>query len=234
MVPTAYHTFFGGCASVAGTLIGLLFVAISVSPHKHVGTKAPLAFQVQAGVAFTTLINALVIALAALLPGHNLGTAAVILAGAGISSTIGMTVLRLRDRPGRRRLWGLAIIPVLGVLYLLQLHSGIDLLLHPGSIDPIHFQALLIIAFFMIAIARAWHMIGASDSGLLAVVGNLVRERNGTPPTPSTAVPTSAADAETTNLDRATRDDRAPRPAVSPGIKPAVSPPLVSAECPIG
>ena len=83
MVPIAYHTFFGAGASVAGTLIGLLFVAISVSPHKHVGTKAPLAFQVQAGVAFTTLINALVIALAALLPGRNLGTAAVILAAAG-------------------------------------------------------------------------------------------------------------------------------------------------------
>ncbi len=27
MVPTAYHAFFGGCASVAGTLIGLLFMA---------------------------------------------------------------------------------------------------------------------------------------------------------------------------------------------------------------
>jgi hypothetical protein len=87
MVPPAYHTFFGGCASVAGTLIGLLFVAISVSPHKHVGSRAPLPFQIQAGVAFTTLINALVIALAALLPGNNLGTAAAILAGAGISST---------------------------------------------------------------------------------------------------------------------------------------------------
>lgn len=49
MAPTSYHTFFGGCASVAGTLIGLLFVAISVAPHKHLGTNAPLAFQIQAG-----------------------------------------------------------------------------------------------------------------------------------------------------------------------------------------
>ena len=60
MVPSAYHAYFGGCASVAGTLIGLLFVAISVSPHKDTGRRAPLSFQVQAGAAFTKLIDALV------------------------------------------------------------------------------------------------------------------------------------------------------------------------------
>jgi hypothetical protein len=37
MVPIPYHAYFGGCAAVAGTLIGLLFVAISVSPHKQSG-----------------------------------------------------------------------------------------------------------------------------------------------------------------------------------------------------
>jgi hypothetical protein len=213
MVPTAYHTFFGGCAGVAGTLIGLLFVAISVSPHKHVGTKAPLAFQVQAGVAFTTLITTLVIALAALLPSTNLGTAAVILAGAGISSTIGMTVISLRDRPGRHHLWGLAIIPVLGVLYLLQLHSGINLLQHPRNPNPVHFEALLVIIFFMIAIYRAWQMIGARDTRVVAVVGDLVRERHATPPTSPKTAPTSTADANTTDLDWATRGDSDPHRA---------------------
>ena len=200
-----------------GTLIGLLFVAISVSPHKHVGTKAPLSFQVQAGVAFTTLINALVIALAALLPSTNPGTAAVILAGAGISSTIGMTVVSLRDRPGRHHLWGLVIIPVLGVLYILQLHSGINLLQHPRNPNPVHFEALLVIIFFVIviviviAIARAWQMIGARDTGLIAVVADLVRERHETPPTSPKTVPTSTADADSTDLNGATR--RAQRPA---------------------
>jgi hypothetical protein len=218
MVQTAYHTFFGGCAGVARTLIGLLFVAISVSPHKHVGTKAPLAFQVQAGVAFTTLINALIIALAALLPSNNLGTAAVILAGAGISSTVGMTVVSLRDRPGCHHLWGLTIIPVLGVLYILQLHSGISLLQHPRNPNPVHFEALLVIIFFVIAIARAWQMIGARDTGLMAVVADLVRERHPTPPTFPKTVPTRTAEADTTNLDWATGPDSDSRPAVSPEI----------------
>jgi hypothetical protein len=111
MVPTTYHAFLGGCAGVAGTLIGLLFVAISVSPHKHVGSRAPLAFHVQAGVAITTLIDALIVALVALLPGQNLGTATVILAGVGLSATIGLIVLSVHDWPGRRHLWGPVVVP---------------------------------------------------------------------------------------------------------------------------
>jgi hypothetical protein len=184
MVPTAYHAYFGGCASGAGTLIGLLFVAISVSPHKDVGRRAPLSFQVQAGVAFTTLIDALIVALAALIPGNSLGTASVFLACTGISSTIGMTVLSLRDWPGRRHLWSLVIIPVLGALYVLQLLNGINLLLRPSDPGPGHFQALLVIIFFMIAIYQAWQMIGARNTRMLATVVDLLRDR-----TTATVVP---------------------------------------------
>jgi hypothetical protein len=219
MTPASYHAFFGGCASVAGTLIGLLFVAISVAPHKHLGAKAPLAFQIQAGVAFTTLINALVIALAALLPGTNLGTIAVLLAAVGISSTIGMSVLAFRDQPQRRQLWRLVIIPVLGVLYLLQLHNGISLLSHPSNAGLVHFQALLLLVFFVMAIARAWQMIGARVTGLLAVIGALMRERNETPPTSPRTGQTSAPNALTTDLDCATRNDSDSRPAASPEIR---------------
>jgi hypothetical protein len=183
MTPASYHAFFSGCASVAGTLIGLLFVAISVTPHKHLGTKAPLAFQIQAGIAFTTLIDALIIALTALLPGTNLGTTAVVLAAVGISSTIGMTILALRHRPARHQLWILTIIPGLGSLFALQLHSGISLLSHPSNTGPVDTQALLILAFFVIAIVCAWQMIGVQITGLLTVLGTLLRERSQPHPT---------------------------------------------------
>jgi len=173
---------------VAGTLIGLLFVAISVSPHKDVGVRAPLAFQVQAAVAFTALVPALVIALFALLPGQSLGTVAVIVAVGGISPTIGMTVLSLRGRPGRRQLAGLIIIPVIGLLYILQLLNGIDLILHPGDPGAIQSQGILVVVFFLIAIARAWQLLGARDTGLAAVVADLVRERHRTPANAPAAV----------------------------------------------
>jgi hypothetical protein len=72
VVPVSYHDFFGGCATVAGALIELLFVAISVSPEKLAGDKASADHQVKAGAAFSALINTLVIALVALMPGTGL------------------------------------------------------------------------------------------------------------------------------------------------------------------
>lgn len=182
MVPSTYHAYFGGCASVAGTLIGLLFVAISVSPHKDTGPRAPLSFHVQSGVAFTTLVDALVIALAALLPGTSLGPASVLLAGTGISAATGMALLSLRRWPGRRQLWGLAVIPVLGGLYILQLLNGIRLLQNPADAGAVHAQALLVIIFFVIGTTRAWRMMGARNTRVLALAGDLVRERSGSPP----------------------------------------------------
>jgi hypothetical protein len=184
MVPSAYNAYFGGCASVAGTLIGLLFVTISVSPHRHVGRQAPLTFRVQAGVAFMTLVDTLVVALAALLPGSSLGIASVLLACAGISALAGLAIASLRDWPGRRHLAVLVIIPVLGILYILQLLSGIRLLQRPSGSGPVHDLAMLVVIFFVIAIYRAWRLIGGQTIRLLVVTADLLRERG------ATAVPT--------------------------------------------
>jgi hypothetical protein len=174
MVPPTYHAFFSGCASVAGTLIGLLFVAISVSPHKDVGARAPLSFQVDAGVAFTTLLDALIVALVALLPNNDPADTMMILACAGISSTIGLTIIALQNWPARRHMWGLAILPVLGLLYVVQLLNGLDLSQQPADRDPIRRQAILLIVFFMIGIYRAWQMMGSRNAHAVAVLGRLV------------------------------------------------------------
>ena len=112
-------------------------------------------------MAFTTLIDTPVVAIVALLPGNCLGAAAVLLACAGISSAIGVAVLSLRDWPERRHLADLLVIPVLGVLYIVQLVKGINLSVNPSHVSAVHLQALLVIVSFLIAIVREWQMIGA-------------------------------------------------------------------------
>ena len=77
MVPDSFHDYFGGCATVAGALIGLLFVAISVSPEKLTGDSARAEHQVRAAAAFSALVSTLVIALVALLPGASLPEAGI-------------------------------------------------------------------------------------------------------------------------------------------------------------
>jgi hypothetical protein len=181
MVPGSYHAFFSGSASVAGTLIGLLFVAISMSPLSDAAGKAPVGSQLQAAVAFAALVNALVVALVALVPGDNLGTVTVVLAGTGLSSALGLSVLRHRGRAGRRQVQDLIIIAVLGVLSVLELLVGTDLVLRPTDPNPVRFLALLLVAFVVVAINRAWRMIGARNTRFVGVVSDLVRDQRAVP-----------------------------------------------------
>ena len=126
MVPLSYHDFFSGCATIAGALIGLLFVAISVSPEKLTGDTARIDHQVRAGAAFSALVNTMVIALVALLPRANLGEASLILAAAGLATTAGLILVLYREH-GTVRRGDATMFLIMLVLYGLQLANGIKL-----------------------------------------------------------------------------------------------------------
>jgi hypothetical protein len=176
VVPVSYHDFFGACATVAGALIGLLFVAISVSPEKIAGAKAIAEHQVRAAAAFSVLVDALVIALVALLPGARLGPAVVTLAAAGLASTAGLLILlyrrgRVRMRPGQVVL---LVIPFF--LYGLQLANGLALGGPSRQLSQIGNLGGLTIGFFAFAIARAWELVGLRDSSLMATVAGIAHQ----------------------------------------------------------
>ena len=50
---TSYTQFFSGTATVAGALVGLLFVALSVAPERLRGAHASIEHQAIASTAFT-------------------------------------------------------------------------------------------------------------------------------------------------------------------------------------
>ena len=191
MVPASYHDFFSACASVAGALIGLLFVAISISPAKLSGPRAENDHQLKAAMAFSALVNTLIIALVTLLPGASLSLAVIIAAAGGLSSTAGLIILLLRDTRLRVRLDQLILPAVLLGLYGLQLAVGIELGGSPRN--PGHLGSLggLCIGFFGFAIARAWALVGARDSSLLATVVQMAH-RPGDPD----AIPAHSREAE--------------------------------------
>ena len=170
MVPASYHDFFSSCATVAGALIGLLFVAVSVSRARLAGDRPDGAHQVKAGAAFSALVNALVIALVGLMPGASLGIAAVILAAAGLSATAGLGIMLYRDRAVRDRTGHVIVLIVLLTLYALQLAGGLALDRAPASSSLLSSQCALSIMFFVFAIARSWELTGARDRHLLPVI----------------------------------------------------------------
>jgi hypothetical protein len=167
MAPVSYHEFFSGCATVAGALIGLLFVAISVSPAKVAGEEGSLPHQVTAATAFSALVNTLVIALVGLLPNGDIGSTAIALACVGFFSTAGLALVLYRARQDRIRLVPFIPLAIPLILYALQLANGIAIDLSPDSLSRIDNQAVLSIVFFVFAIARAWRLVGVPDSDLM-------------------------------------------------------------------
>jgi hypothetical protein len=186
VVPVSYHDFFGGCATVSGALIGLLFVAISVSPGKLAGGRASTDHQVKAGAAFSALVNTLILALVALMPGTGLGLASIILGAAGLSTSAGLIILLYRDAAERITPGQIVLLAILIVLYALELAYGVQLDASPRDLNQVSNLGTLAIFFYLFAVARAWQLVGARDTGLLSRVAEMAQRHSGhaRPPAP--------------------------------------------------
>jgi hypothetical protein len=173
VVPTSFHDFFNGCASVAGALIGLLFVAVSISPEKLTGNEARAEHQVRAAAAFSALVNVLVIALVGLLPGASLGDVGITLAGAGLATTSALVIVLYREHQEQIR-HDVRMLAILFFLYGLQLANAVQLDGSPRSLSGIDRQGGLAILFFLFGIARSWQLLGARSIGLAAAVATVI------------------------------------------------------------
>lgn len=170
VIPASFHDFFSGCASVAGALIGLLFVALSVSPEKLTGDEARTEHQVRAAAAFSALVNTLVIALVALLPGASLGEAGIIVAAAGLATTAGLIIVLYREHQQKIHSSDVRLLALLLILYSLQLANAVPLEGSPRSVGAVSRQGGLAILFFLFGIARSWQLVGARDVSLASTV----------------------------------------------------------------
>ena len=160
VVPASFDDFFTASASVAGALIGLLFVAISVSP-RWAGDGAT-EHQIKAGAAFSALIGTLVVSLAALIPGTGLATACIIVSGSGLVSAVGLGVYLARRHTERVRAGQILLLVALAALFVLLLLDGLRLRDDPSDASTVSGMATLVIVFFVLAIVRAWELVGAA------------------------------------------------------------------------
>jgi hypothetical protein len=155
VVPEEIHDFFLAGGGVAGALIGLLFVAISVSAPRlaRQGHDAQL-HRVRASAALTAFLNALVISLFALIPGRKIGLTAVIVGVLGLAFVVAALLSLWRVRHPR---WATArdAVFLLGlvVVFIVQVITGVQIIAQPAGSGNVNQIAVLVIVCFLIGIA---------------------------------------------------------------------------------
>ena len=177
MVPDDLHEFFVAGAGVAGALIGLLFVAISVSASRLAeGEAAAPVHRIRAAAALTAFTNSLTISLFALIPGYKLAWTAVAVAGAGLAFVVASLLSLIRFRLLRSRRVREAVFLVgLVFVFVVQLINGLQLHARPDDDVAVNTIAVLVVVSFLIGIARSWELIGGPSLTLGNEMTTLVR-----------------------------------------------------------
>ena len=180
MVPASIHDFFVASGSVAGALIGLLFVAISVASERLAQQEAGgQLHRVRAAAALTAFTNALAVSLFALVPGHKIGPAALVVGVGGLLFIVAALISLVRQRQVRRKTLHDALFLLgLVVTFVIQVIQGVDVITGPGDAGAVNTIAILVIVCFLIGIARAWELVGGPSIGIAREATALVRSHH--------------------------------------------------------
>lgn len=194
MVPEAFKLFFSTSAAAGATLVGLLFVAVSIAPHESVKASAPIERQALSSSAFTALLNAFFISLGALIPFSNLGIITIFMGSVGLLNTLALGSHLMKQWAGWRVLLQRVILLLASIiLYGYEIYFAILLLTTPNDSGPLYGMTGLLIGIYGLGIVRAWQILGAQR---FTVLGDWFRLLQNPPerPAPGKEAPPDSLD----------------------------------------
>lgn len=174
MVFGDYRDLFVVIVTSAATLIGLLFVAISVSKSRS-QARSQVVREFRAAAALLAFTNPFTVSLFGLVPGTNIGFPAVIVgvigvmfAAAGARATVALPSHLQHRRPQA------TLIVALLIVFVIQIVYGMMLIINPHQTGTLATIGYVLIASLLIGIGRAWELVGDWGTGLFASIGLLI------------------------------------------------------------
>lgn len=180
VIPPSFHDFFMTAAGASGALVGLLFVAMSVSREESSGAVVAVANQVRASSALTALVAPLLISLIALIPGNGIGVAATIVGGLGLLFAVSSFGRITRTLHGRDRLLSISLLAGFLIVMTGNVACGIALIIKPDLTSVVGVVAGTTVASLSIGIERAWELVGGVRPGAVASIQGLIVRDNET------------------------------------------------------
>jgi hypothetical protein len=182
MTDATFHDFFAAASAVVGALIGLLFVAISVSQERLAKRGGAQSHRIRALGALTVFTNALTVSLFALIPGIHLGWPALITAVLGEVFVFASALSLYRLRREQPRGWRESFFLVgFAIVFAFQGVTGVGLIGNEESVGDVRGLAILVVVCSLGGIARSWELIGGPEIGLRREVVSTVRQRHQDP-----------------------------------------------------
>ena len=177
MVPEDIHDFFVASASVAGALIGLLFVAITVVGSRLTqGTVNAQLHRIRASGALSAFTNALTVSLFSLIPGHKIGYTSVAVGLAGVAFIAASLIALARMRDLRlANLRDAVFLIGLAVAFVFQVIEGWAITNNAGNVGAVDSIAVIVVICFLVGIQRSWELIGAPSITIAHEVSELAR-----------------------------------------------------------
>jgi hypothetical protein len=175
----SYHDFYVASGGIAGALIGLLFVAISVARERELPPAEAAIHELRMAAAFTAFTNALVVSLFGLMPTASIGTTAIVVSCIGLlaMSRSALVVIRLERAHQRANARDGMFVAVMTLWFIGQLAAGISIDVgHGDHGDALQWIAILVVVFFLTGIARAWQLIGGPQFTLREEASKLIAE----------------------------------------------------------
>jgi hypothetical protein len=178
MVPPPFETYFAAMTEGGATLLGLLFVAMSIRRPSSYGEQETAAEVVLADGSLMALAGGFAVSASALVPGVNVGF---VVLPSGLLAVFWVTAVGVRlvraawtgSAADRARALIPALVAMAGAVSLVVV--GACLWRNAEDTVALRGLAFIVLAFYGIALLRSWLFVGGARQGLRAALAPLRR-----------------------------------------------------------